>query len=284
MFIAMKAKNLSLLLMGILMIGSCQKEESVLLPADNLSETTAANELKCGQVTQPVTINFLGVEYTTEDNSVFHYEVISGTKPALSHWNIHLVPDLSGSGVSDVVLLSSSDPTASFGPDGSLKKMAGNYYSLSWLKFDQSYNDGEQRLVTFTLQGHWYVGDVLVLSKSGKYFTTNTLQGPISVLPAVIPTIKITEIDNISNNAADVHTSLSGGIAANMTERGVCWSTNNNPIISGDHVISGTGDGDFTNTLDGLSRNTLYYVRSYVIYNNEVIYSDETSFSTTNTR
>jgi hypothetical protein len=50
-----------------------------------------------------------------------------------------------------------------------------------------------------------------------------------------------------------------------VTERGVVWSTNEYPTISSNDGITneGTGIGDFTSHITGLSAETTYYYRSY---------------------
>ena len=66
-----------------------------------------------------------------------------------------------------------------------------------------------------------------------------------------------------------------------ITAKGVCWSTNHNPMISNSHTTDGTGPGAFTSTISGLTVNTLYYVRAYAINQLGTYYGDEKSFTTT---
>ena len=75
----------------------------------------------------------------------------------------------------------------------------------------------------------------------------------------------------------------SGG-GNHVTERGVCYSTNPNPTLDDETVISGSGSGTFTSILPGLSDNTTYYVRAYAtkIKHNATTtyYGNEVSFTT----
>jgi hypothetical protein len=49
-----------------------------------------------------------------------------------------------------------------------------------------------------------------------------------------------------------------------VTSRGVCWSSvSTSPTISNSRTQDGTGIGNFTSALTGLSANTTYYVRAY---------------------
>ena len=77
----------------------------------------------------------------------------------------------------------------------------------------------------------------------------------------------------------------SSGGGNNVTERGVCYSTDPEPTIDDDKVISGSGSGTFTSALTGLLDNTTYYSRAYAIKikNNgttTTTYGDEQSFTT----
>lgn len=54
--------------------------------------------------------------------------------------------------------------------------------------------------------------------------------------------------------------------------RGVCWSTDPNPTVEGNHTTDGYGYGRFTSTMTDLSPNTTYYVRAYTMTLNGVCY------------
>ncbi len=62
--------------------------------------------------------------------------------------------------------------------------------------------------------------------------------------------------------------------------RGVCWGTAPSPDIDGDHTTEETGIGIFSSTLEGLTPNTTYYLRSYVVYDHGLAYGNELSFTT----
>ncbi len=62
--------------------------------------------------------------------------------------------------------------------------------------------------------------------------------------------------------------------------RGVCWGTEPRPDIDGDHTSEETGIGIFSSTLEGLTPNTTYYLRSYVVYDHGLAYGNELSFTT----
>ena len=67
---------------------------------------------------------------------------------------------------------------------------------------------------------------------------------------------------------------------ATVTARGICWSTSQNPTISGSHTTDGTGTGTFTSNMTGLEPNTTYYVRAYATNSAGTAYGDQVSFTT----
>ena len=69
-----------------------------------------------------------------------------------------------------------------------------------------------------------------------------------------------------------------GGMEVN--ERGICWSTDHNPTIAGNHCANGSGLGSFSVNMNYLDPNTTYYVRAYATNNNTTAYGNEIFFQT----
>ncbi len=67
---------------------------------------------------------------------------------------------------------------------------------------------------------------------------------------------------------------------ADVTARGVCWSTSANPTLEDFYTVDGSGLGSFTSTLTGLSEGTIYYYRAYATSVNGTGYGEEYSFVT----
>lgn len=98
---------------------------------------------------------------------------------------------------------------------------------------------------------------------------------------SVIPVLTTRVVTDITKN-----TSISGGNithdgGANVTARGVCWSTSQTPTISDKITTDGTGAGSFTSHISGLSPNTTYYIRAYATNSNGTGYGNVVSFTTT---
>jgi uncharacterized protein (TIGR02145 family) len=98
------------------------------------------------------------------------------------------------------------------------------------------------------------------------------------------PTTPIVYTSRISNIGA---ISATGGGAvdfdgyAEVTARGVVWSTSPNPTIAlSTKTSDGTGTGSFTSQISGLTPNTTYYVRAYATNSVGTDYGSEVSFKT----
>ena len=62
--------------------------------------------------------------------------------------------------------------------------------------------------------------------------------------------------------------------------RGVCWGTEPNPDIDGNHTSNATGVGSYSDTLVDLNPSTTYYVRAYVVSDYGLAYGNALSFTT----
>lgn len=68
---------------------------------------------------------------------------------------------------------------------------------------------------------------------------------------------------------------------ADITAKGVVWSTNPNPTISlSTKTVDGTGTSVFTSNLKGLTPNTIYYVKAYATNSTGTGYGNELTFTT----
>jgi hypothetical protein len=62
--------------------------------------------------------------------------------------------------------------------------------------------------------------------------------------------------------------------ASDVSERGVCWSTKENPSINDYKTIDGRGIGKFESKVLNLAKGTKYYLRAYATNNMGTIYGD----------
>jgi len=99
-----------------------------------------------------------------------------------------------------------------------------------------------------------------------------------NAVPAAVTTNSVSNIDATT-------ATLNGNITAigdpAYTEKGFVYSLTPNPTTSNSKVkVSGSGSGTFTYNLTGLETQVTYYVKAYVISNNNVRYGSEISFFT----
>jgi len=69
-----------------------------------------------------------------------------------------------------------------------------------------------------------------------------------------------------------------GGIP--ITEKGLCWSTSENPTTHDNHTIEVGGTGSFENTLDNLIPFTQYWIRAYATNSSGIFYGKQIPFIT----
>jgi len=111
-------------------------------------------------------------------------------------------------------------------------------------------------------------------------FTTRA-EGEPPIENAQLPTLSTAGVSHIGSTFATLGGEvLEEGIPA-YTERGVCYATTQNPTTANNKVeIPGSGTGEFSQKLEGLTLNTTYYVRAYAISAAGTVYGAQQSFTT----
>jgi len=94
------------------------------------------------------------------------------------------------------------------------------------------------------------------------------------------PQLTTTAISSILAFSASSGGNISSDGGVSVTARGVCWSTSQNPTIADSKTADGSGSGEFTSNLNGLTENTTYYIRAYATNSAGTGYGDEISFRT----
>jgi uncharacterized protein (TIGR02145 family) len=96
---------------------------------------------------------------------------------------------------------------------------------------------------------------------------------------ATSPTLTTATVTNIAQTTATGGGNVTSDGGTTVTARGVCWSTSQNPTIANSKTSDGTGTGNFTSSISGLTIGTTYYVRAYATNSLGTGYGNEISFS-----
>ncbi len=94
------------------------------------------------------------------------------------------------------------------------------------------------------------------------------------------PVLTTGSLTGITQTGAVSGGNITSDGGSEITARGVCWGTAQNPTIAWDKTTDGTGVGTFSSNLTGLTPNTTYYVRAYATNSKGIAYGNEVSFST----
>jgi hypothetical protein len=117
-------------------------------------------------------------------------------------------------------------------------------------------------------------------------------QIPLSNIDSITYTISnpgnLASLSTLPIGSITASSAVSGGNVTTdggtlVTENGVCWATLPNPTTANNKISVGSGTGNFTANISGLSDNTIYYVRAYAINSAGTAYGNELSFTTTST-
>ncbi len=95
-----------------------------------------------------------------------------------------------------------------------------------------------------------------------------------------LPSVTTNTISDITETSAISGGNVISDGGANVTERGVCWSTGQNPTINDSKTIDGDGLGSFISSISGLSSSSTYYLRAYATNSVGTAYGEEVSLKT----
>ncbi len=91
--------------------------------------------------------------------------------------------------------------------------------------------------------------------------------------------VQTAAVSDITGTSAVGGGNISDDGGAEVTARGVCWSTSSNPTVSDDLTVDGSGTGEFNSGIAGLTEGTAYYVRAYATNSEGTAYGIEMSFT-----
>jgi uncharacterized protein (TIGR02145 family) len=93
-----------------------------------------------------------------------------------------------------------------------------------------------------------------------------------------LPAVTTTAPGVITQTAAHAGGNVTSDGGSGVTAKGVCWSQHASPTLSDQKTSDGTGTGNFSSLLTGLTPNTAYYLRAYATNSSGTAYGSELSF------
>lgn len=133
------------------------------------------------------------------------------------------------------------------------------------------------------------IGKKYYIRAFARKFSTGQIKYGNQIVYEIPLSLTTSIVKNISTVGFSVDVNVGNSLSGNF-ERGVCYSTTQNPTVNNSTVSAPTdGAGDFTIAVDGsglytpfyyVNSNTTYYLRSYVKMNNATYYGNQVSFRT----
>jgi hypothetical protein len=102
----------------------------------------------------------------------------------------------------------------------------------------------------------------------------------VKVYDNVAPTVTTATASNITPYTFTIGGEVTTEGGAAVTERGICYSTSQNPTIADTHTSDGSGTGTFVSDITGLAQNTVYYAKAYATNSIGTGYGEEVMVTT----
>jgi uncharacterized protein (TIGR02145 family) len=97
----------------------------------------------------------------------------------------------------------------------------------------------------------------------------------------VVPTLTTADITSITLTTAVSGGTITSDGGATISDKGVCWATTLNPVITDSKASSGTGTGTFVTNITGLTAGVTYHVRAYATNSAGTAYGNDIFFTAT---
>ena len=133
--------------------------------------------------------------------------------------------------------------------------------------------------MTGLTSGQTYYVRAYATNTQGTAYGAEVSFSPTEGLPVVITQ----DITDITSTTAKGHGKVTDQGGSEVSERGVCWSTEPGPTVNDSHATSGTGLGEFIVNLNNLNPGTKYYVRAYAKNEQGTTYGEQKYFTTSAT-
>jgi len=101
----------------------------------------------------------------------------------------------------------------------------------------------------------------------------------VSLTPLFKPTVATSSASDIDTSSAVLggYVSEDGGLT--VTDRGICYSLENNPDTTDTKIKIGSGKGSFSKIVTGFIKDSTYYVKAYATNSKGTVYGEEIFFT-----
>jgi uncharacterized protein (TIGR02145 family) len=109
--------------------------------------------------------------------------------------------------------------------------------------------------------------------------------GVVAIIPfckkkPTIPAVTTLNVSGITQTTAASGGNVTDDGGAEVTAKGICWNTSENPTIANSNTSDGTGIGTFNSSLIQLIPDTKYYIKAYANNSAGIGYGNQVSFTT----
>lgn len=149
---------------------------------------------------------------------------------------------------------------------------------------DNSYQTAGEGIGSFSITltgltpGTKYYARAYAVNKAGISYGTEVSFTTLSALS--VPTVSTTGSSSVRNLSFIVSGNVTAWGGTAVTERGVVWATTQEPTVENNKVTAGSDIGQFQAYVDGLTPETIYYVRAYAINESGVAYGNQLEVKT----
>jgi uncharacterized protein (TIGR02145 family) len=98
--------------------------------------------------------------------------------------------------------------------------------------------------------------------------------------PVMLAALTTATASSVTTSSAVSGGNITNNGGGQITARGVCWATSEDPTTADSKTNDGTGIGSFTSELTGLSPATVYYIRAYAVNSAGTSYGNQVYFNT----
>ena len=116
-----------------------------------------------------------------------------------------------------------------------------------------------------------------VMAVSQPVVATNPQPAAPVTREAAIREVVTMPVTQVMPGSVTVGGQVNFGDGESVIERGVCWSTDPYPSVTGAHTTDGVGDGYFTTVVTGLKPGTVVYIRAYAGTKSGILYGNTVS-------